>query len=76
MHGWGSQGEEGGTRRKLPDPQPGDLAPLTEGRGVGGWGGWVTGIKEGTCCDKHRVLQATDQSLNTTLKSTDVLYVG
>lgn len=76
MHGWESQGEAGGTCRKLPDRQPGNLAPLTEGRWVGGWSSWVTGIKEGICCDEHWVLQATNGSLNTTLKSTDVLYVG
>ena len=48
----------------------------TDGRVVEGWGSWVTGINEGTCCDEHWVLQANNESLNTTLKSTDILYVS
>ena len=46
---------------------------VTEGRG---WRGGVMGIKEGTCCDEHWVLYATNESLNTTSKTNDVLYVG
>ena len=34
------------------------------------------GIKEGTCCDEHWVLYTTNESLNTTSKTNDVLYVG
>ena len=26
------------------------------GEEVGGWGNWVTGVKEGTWCDEHWVL--------------------
>jgi len=33
-------------------------------------------IKEGTCCDEHWVLYATNESLNTTSKTNDVLYKG
>ena len=44
--------------------------------GVGGWGNRVMGIKEGTCCDEHWVLYATNELLNTTTKTYDVLYVG
>lgn len=31
-------------------------------------GNWGMGKEEGTRCDQHWVLQATDESLNTTLK--------
>ena len=32
--------------------------------------------KEGTCCDEHWVLCATNESLNTTPKTNDVPYAG
>ena len=43
---------------------------------MGGWGNWVMGIKEGTWCDDHWVSYATDELLNTTFETNDVLYVG
>ena len=49
---------------------------VTEERGVGGGGNRVMGIKEGTCCDEHWVLYATNELLNTTSKANDVLYIG
>jgi len=49
---------------------------VIEGRVVGGWGDRVMGIKEGTCWDVHWVLQATNESLNTTTKTYDVLYLA
>ena len=48
---------------------------VAEGRGVGGWSNQMMGIKGGTCGDEHRVLYATNESLNTTSKINDVLYV-
>ena len=48
----------------------------SEERGVGEWDRLVMGIKEGTCCDEHWVLYAANESLNTTSKTNDVLYVG
>ena len=46
------------------------------GREGGGWGNFMMGIKEGTCCDENRVLYATNESLNTTSKTNDVLFSG
>ena len=43
---------------------------------VEGWGNWVMGIMEGTECDEHWVLYTTDESLNSTSETNDVLYVG
>jgi len=43
---------------------------------VGGWGNWVMGIKEGTWCDEHWVLYATDESLNSTPETNKTLYVN
>ena len=40
------------------------------------WGNQVMGIKEGTCGDEHWVLYATDELLNSTSETNDVLYVG
>lgn len=54
----------------------GNKLKVSEGRGLGGWGSWMMGIKEGMCCDEHWVLYATDESSNTTSKTNDVLYVG
>ena len=56
-----------------------DAGKQTEGfRGErgGGWGNRVMGIKEGMCCDEHWVLYTTNESLNTTSKTNDVLYSG
>ena len=47
-----------------------------EGRGMGRWGNWGMGIKEGTWCNEHWVLYATDESLNSTSETNKVLYVG
>ena len=33
------------------------------------WAKWVTGIKEGTCCDEHWVLYISDESLNSTTET-------
>lgn len=46
------------------------------GEGVGGWSHRVMGIKEGTFCDKHWVLYSTNESLNSTSTTNDVLYSG
>ena len=39
-------------------------------------GNRVMGIKEDMCCDEHRVLYITNESLNTTSKTNDVTCVG
>lgn len=44
--------------------------------GVGDWGNQVMGIKEGTGGDEHGVLYTTNELLNTTSKTNDVLDVG
>jgi len=49
---------------------------VTEQKGVGEWGGRVMAIKEGTCCDEHWVLYMTNELLNTTTKTYDILYAG
>ena len=46
----------------------------SEGRGVGEWDRLVMGSKEGTYCMVHRVLYATNGTLNFTSESEDVLY--
>ena len=56
-----------------------DSGKQTEGyrrEGLGGWGSWLMGIKECKCWDEHWVLYTTNESLNTTSKTNDVLYVG
>ena len=46
----------------------------------GGWEGggvnWIMGSKEGTGCDEHGILYATDTLLNSTSETKDVLHVG
>ena len=44
--------------------------------GVGGWGNWMTGIKEGTWCDEHLVLYAIDESLNSISETNNTVYVN
>ena len=39
----------------------------------GRWARWVMGIKEGTCCDEHWVLDVSDESLNSTLEINNAL---
>ena len=39
------------------------------------WAKWLTGTKEGTCCDEYWVLYVSDESLNSTPETT-ALYVG
>ena len=34
------------------------------------------GIQEGTGCDEHWVLYATDESVNSVSETNDVLYIG
>ena len=46
----------------------------SEGRGVGECDRPVMGSKEGTYCMLHWVLRATNESLNLTSESMDVLY--
>ena len=43
-----------------------------------GWGGvnWAMGIEEGTWCNEHWVLYATDESLNSTHEANNTLYVN
>lgn len=41
-----------------------------------GWGKWGMGFKKGTWCDEHWVLYATNELLNSTPETNDVLYVG
>ena len=36
----------------------------------------MMGIKEGTCGDEQWVLYTTNESLNTTSKTNDVIHVG
>ena len=52
----------------------GNKLRVSEGRGVGGWASLVMGIKEGTYCMEHWVLDANNESWNTTSKTNDVLY--
>ena len=42
----------------------------------GGWGNWVMGIKEGTGWNEHRVLYATDESLNYTPETNNTVYAN
>lgn len=53
----------------------GNNLKVAEVRWVGGWGNWMMGIED-PCCDRRGVLHATNESLNTTSKTRDVLYVG
>ena len=41
-----------------------------------GWGNWVMGIKEGIGCHEHWVLYATDESLNSTSETNNIVYVN
>lgn len=42
---------------------------------TGEWAEWEIGIKEGTCCDKHRVPYVSDKSQNPTRETNIMLYV-
>ena len=55
---------------------PGNELRVSEGRGLEGQGKRGMGIKEGMCGDEHWVLYTTNESLNTTSKTNDVLYAG
>ena len=55
---------------------PGNKLRLLEGRLVGAWNNCVMSIKEGMGYDKHWVLNTTDELLNSTSETSDVLYVG
>ena len=44
---------------------------VSEGRGLGGWGSRVMGIKEGMYCNEHWVSYANNESWNTTSKTND-----
>ena len=46
----------------------------SEGSGVWEWDRPVMGSKEGTYCMEHWVLYATNESLNFTSETRDVLY--
>ena len=46
------------------------------GVGVGGWVKQVMGIKECTCCDKHRVTYESVESLYCTPETNTTLYVN
>lgn len=39
-------------------------------------GNLVMGNKEDTCCEEHWVLDTTNELLNTTSETNDVLYAG
>ena len=47
---------------------------VLEGRGVGGYASLMMGIKEGTYCVEHWVLDANNESWKITSKTNDVLY--
>ena len=57
-----------------------DYREQTEG--YGGGGRWQMGqmgggdFKEGTCCDEHRVLYVSDESLNSKPETKITLYVN
>ena len=51
----------------------GNKLKVSEGRRMGGWASRVKCIKEGTCCMEHWVLYTTNESLNITSKTNDVL---
>ena len=53
----------------------GNKLRVTKGSRVGGWVPG-DGYKEGTCWDEHWVLQATNESSNTTTKTYDVPHAG
>lgn len=46
---------------------------MVAGREVGGWGSWVTGIKEGT---QNGVSRATDESPTSTSETNNTLCVN
>lgn len=54
----------------------GNKGRVLEGMWVGECSSPVMGITEGTCCDEHWVLHATNESLSTTSKTNNVLYAG
>ena len=60
----------------MRDSTIGNKQELLEGRWEGGCGNWMMDIKEGTWCDEHWVFYATDELLNSTSETNDVLYVG
>lgn len=49
---------------------------LRVSEGKGGGDNRMMGIEEGTCRDVHWALYVTNESLNTTLKTNDILYSG
>lgn len=53
---------------------PGNNLRVSEGRGLWGWGILVMGIKEGTGCNEHWVLDTHNESWNATSNTNDVLY--
>ena len=52
----------------------GNKLRASERRGVGDWDRLVLGIKEGTYCMVHWVLDASNESWNFTSKTREVLY--
>ena len=52
----------------------GNKPRASEGKGVGDWDRLVMGTKESMYCMVHWVLYATNESLNFTLETGDVLY--
>ena len=54
----------------------GNKLRVAGGVGVGVWGSWVMGIKEGTWWNEHWVSYATDESLNSTSETNNTLYVN
>ena len=52
----------------------GNKLRASEAREVGDWDRPVMGSKEGTYCMEHWVLNANNESWNTTSKTNDVLY--
>ena len=52
----------------------GNKLRASEGRGMREWDRRVMGIKEGTYCMVHWVLNASNESWNFTSKTRDVLY--
>lgn len=40
--------------------------------GIGGWGTWLTGMKEGVGWNEHWVFNATEQSLNSPSETNNI----